>query len=109
MGLLVYFFLRHLSAKDTAAEAARAARDAELKAEREARDELFTGAIREVSERADETAKVCHATQAAATERERETAEVLGSVRGALERSMAFTQDLSQVLAAARAEIQARR
>jgi len=74
MGLLVYFFLRHLSAKDTAAEVARAARDAELKAEREARDELFTETIREVSERADETAKVCHATQAAATERERETA-----------------------------------
>lgn len=95
MGALVWFFLRHLGGRESASAA-----------ERRERDALWAETIREVSERADKTAQVCHATQQAATERERQTAEVLGSVKGALERSTTVTMDVGRVVEEARREIE---
>lgn len=95
MGALVYFFLRHLGGRETANAT-----------ERQERDALFMAGIKEVSERADATARVCHATQQAATERERETAEVLGAVKGALDRTATVTQDVGRIAEECRREIE---
>jgi hypothetical protein len=79
------------------------------RAERESRDDLFAKTINEVSERSEAQEERCHQVQAEAVSTIRENSEAIGSVKSGLERSMTVTQDLSQVLAAARAEIQARR
>lgn len=76
MGALVYFFLRHLGAREKSNAA-----------ERQARDAIFTATIKDVSARSERVAEVCHETQRAATDRERETAEALGAVRAALDRN----------------------
>ena len=94
MGGLVLLFLRHLNQ-----------REEEAATERQERDAIFTGTLREVSERADERARECHAVQREATERERETAEVLGSVRGALESNSNVTMDVGKVVEEARREL----
>jgi hypothetical protein len=97
-GILVWLFLRRLKEMGE-----------ESRAERESRDSLFSKTIAEVSERSEAQAERCHQVQAEAVSTIRENSEAIGSVKSALERSMTVTQDLSQVLAAARAEIQARR
>lgn len=93
MGALVYFFLRHLGQREKS--------NAE---ERKERDATFTAAFKDVAAKSERVAELCHSTQAAATERERETAEALGAVKGALERNSValdknatVTQDVGRI------------
>ena len=97
-GILVWLLLRRLKEMGE-----------ESRSEREARDRLFAATINEVSRRSEAQAERCHQVQAEAAATIRENSEAIGSVKSALERSMTVTQGLSQVLAAARAEIHARR
>ena len=82
---------------------------AEAAKERESRDTLFATTINEVSERADARAAECHEVQREAFVRAQQTAEVLGAVRGALDKSVTVTQDLGRVLEDARREIERNR
>jgi hypothetical protein len=86
-GALVWFFLHHLRAMQ-----------ADARAEREARDQSFTAAIKDISERGAAQAAACHEVQQESAARSRELAETLGGVRGAMERSLTATQDLGRVL-----------
>jgi len=51
-------------------------------------------------------ASECQAVQAAATDREREIVEVLGEVRGALDRSATVNHDVGRAVDEARREIE---